>query len=118
MTDAQRHELELVIQRDTIRRLVDYTVEYAGKRMSAQHWEDLTWQTLGSALRFAMRAGEGTMSLKDIKDACPRGLADDEDAPQDVPETEAEVRSEAWADAYHDQWDDDPNPFHGTYSEE
>lgn len=25
---------------------------------------------------------------------------------------------EAWADAYAAQWDDDPNPYHGDYSEE
>lgn len=29
-----------------------------------------------------------------------------------------QLRSELEADAYMDHYDDDPNPYHGTYSEE
>lgn len=38
------------------------------------------------------------------------------DMPDPEPWTDAEL--DAYADVYHAQWDDDPNPYHGNYSEE
>lgn len=46
--------------------------------------------------------------------------ADRERVARERVEEEARMlwRAEMYADAYHAQWDDDPNPFHGNYSEE
>lgn len=50
-------------------------------------------------------------------DACHAEPDDDEGADDDPRWDPVAAADEAWADALAAQWDDDPNPYHGDYSE-
>lgn len=48
-----------------------------------------------------------------------KGLTPEPDEPEDGPDDlDLLARDEAYAEVWHAQFDDDPNPYHGNYSEE
>lgn len=109
-TENEKHEARMRVVRAQFNAIAGLTIALErGIITSRQAWEDCVRQTLHAVMAEERAILEGRETVVDKTDR-----EDTEQAQAD----EAQAIEEAYAEAMNAQYDDDPNPYHGTYSEE
>lgn len=108
-TENEKHEARMRVVRAQFRAIAGLTVAADRGIIAPQAWEDCVWQTLHAVMDDERAILEGRETIVDKTDR-----EDTEQAQAD----EAQAHAEAYAEVMNAQYDDDPNPYHGNYSEE
>ena len=120
-TDAEKWDARMRSVRDAYLAIGEFTQMLRDGELKEQGWEDCTWQTLQRLLTDGMHIEQGIETIVDeqnrerVERRQRELLAAEAQYHRDL---DRQAEQEAFADAWHAQYDDDPNPFHGNYSEE